>query len=169
MKIKRIPYGKGNYYISENGDIFNSETGLKLKNKKLKTGYEEIMLYDTGKSKTFLVHRLVADAFLDESGEEVNHKNGIKDDNRVDNLEWCTRGENLKHAFENGLREDDVSPREIIATNANTGEKIKFSSIYKAARFLGISKGNICMCCKGIRPMASGYLFEYADMNGGDG
>lgn len=73
---------------------------------------------------------------------------------------------NLKHAFENGLREDDVSPKEIIAKNAETGEVIKFPSIYKAARFLGISQGNICMCCKGIRPMASGYLFEYADRGG---
>lgn len=164
MQVKRIPYGKGNYYISDKGEVFNSETGLKLKNKATKSGYEEIMLHNSGESKSFLVHRLVANAFLSGNGEEVNHKNGIKNDNRVENLEWCTHGENLKHAFENGLRADDVTPRKIIATNSANGEETKFPSIYKAARFLGISQGNICMCCKGIRPMANGYLFRYADV-----
>lgn len=164
MQVKRIPYGKGNYYISDKGEVFNSETGLKLKNKAMKSGYEEIMLHNSGESKSFLIHRLVANAFLSGNGEEVNHKNGIKNDNRVENLEWCTHGENLKHAFENGLRADDVAPRKIIATNSVNGEETRFPSIYKAARFLGISQGNICMCCKGIRPMANGYLFRYADI-----
>lgn len=167
MNLKRIPFGKGNYYISDYGEIYNSETGMKLKNKVAKTGYEEICLHDSGKSKYFLVHRLVANAFLDGTGEEINHKNGNKTDNRASNLEWCTHGQNLKHAFENGLRNDDVSPKRIIAKNAETGETIEFPSIYKAARFLGISQGNICMCCKGMRPMASGYLFEYIQ-NGGE-
>lgn len=166
MNLKRIPFGRGNYCVSDEGEIYNSDTGLKMKKKKAKSGYEEITICDSGYSKSFLVHRLVASAFLPETGEEVNHKNGVKTDNRVINLEWCTHGKNLKHAFENGLREDDVSPKEIIAKNAETGEVIKFPSIYKAARFLGISQGNICMCCKGIRPMASGYLFEYADRGG---
>lgn len=166
MIFKKIPFGRGNYYVSDQGEIYNSDTGLKMKKKISKSGYEEINLCDSGRPKSFLVHRLVASAFLPQTGEEVNHKNGVKTDNRVINLEWCTHDKNLKHAFENRLRENDVSPKKIIAKNAETGETIKFSSIYKAARFLGISQGNICMCCKGIRPMASGYLFEYAEKGG---
>lgn len=166
MEFKRIPYGRGNYFVSTNGDIYNSENGIFLKKKIAKTGYEEVRLSDCGKDKSFLVHRLVANAFLRGEGDEVNHKNGIKNDNRVSNLEKCTRGQNLKHAYLAGLREDDVSPKEVIATNVETGEEMPFHSIYNAARFLGISQGNICMCCKGIRPMASGFYFRYG--NGGE-
>ena len=53
MNLKRIPFGRGNYCVSDEGEIYNSDTGLKMKKKKAKSGYEEITLCDSGYSKSF--------------------------------------------------------------------------------------------------------------------
>ena len=108
---KSIKGYEGRYKISSNGKVYSL-----ISNKELK-GYEwcdniyrMVGLYKNGKCKQFSVHRLLAIAFLGESNIdtdqriEVNHKNGIKTDNRVENLEWCTHGENQSHAFIIGLK-----------------------------------------------------------------
>jgi len=68
-------------------------------------GYKRVTLNIDGKGKGFLVHRLLATAFIPiiKGKNFINHKNCIKSDNRIDNIEWCTVSENTKHAFDNGL------------------------------------------------------------------
>ena len=93
-----------NYEVSDLGEIRNKLT-LQVKSLRLnKQGYSRVTLYPSG--KTYTVHRLVALTFLSEKFEEglvVNHKDGVKTNNNVDNLEWATNTENMRHAFENGV------------------------------------------------------------------
>ncbi len=72
-----------------------------------KDRYVGIRLQGKDRRRSFLVHRLVARAFLGPCplGKEVNHKNGIKSDNRIENLEYVTRAQNIRHSFDTGLRE----------------------------------------------------------------
>lgn len=77
-----------------------------LKKKVTKKGYERLTLSVSGKHKDVGVHRLVAQAFIQnpENKKEVNHIDGNKQNNQISNLEWCTRNENEKHAFKIGLK-----------------------------------------------------------------
>ncbi|PHR23601.1 MAG: hypothetical protein COA36_16855 [Desulfotalea sp.] len=82
--------------------------GRVLKQHKNRKGYIQVKLCDNANHKSFRVHRLVADAFLpnlsiDPKVNQVNHINGIKDDNNYLNLEWCTNQENVIHAYANNL------------------------------------------------------------------
>lgn len=152
----------GLYEVSRYGEVRNAKT-LNHLAVATKAGYLQVGLFKDSKQKWKLVHRLVAEAFLPGKTDkpEVNHIDGDKRNNSAENLEWCSRNQNLRHAYLTGLREEDTSARKIRCVS-QTGEVIYFSSIYKAARALGISQGNICMVCKGQRPLASGYKFQYA-------
>lgn len=78
-----------------------------LKQKINKYGYKALSLWKNAKKIDCVVHKLVASAFITntENKPQVNHKNGNKTDNRVENLEWCTNKENSVHAWRNGLME----------------------------------------------------------------
>lgn len=152
------------YAVRKDGTIINKKTGCVMKGKTTKEGYKEVSLQSDEGQKSLLVHRLIAEAFCKRSAgtTEVNHINGVKSDNRAENLEWVTHGENLRHAFENGLMSNNATPREVIAQDMQTGAEQKFPSIYRAARLLKTSQGNICMACQGKRPHAGGYFWRYA-------
>lgn len=111
-----------------------------LKLKTDKNGYKRVTLYKNRSPKYFLVHRLVAEAFIPEvEGKElINHIDCNPSNNYVSNLEWCNHTENLKHAYENRLnKSNDV----IILLNTVTNEPKVFISKSEASLFLGRNKG----------------------------
>lgn len=117
--MKDIPGYEGVYQADEDGNIFSVErwvehakTGKQFVPAKKRalsnhgTGYLTVRLAKGGVVKTHRVHRLIAETFLPKStsdGDEVNHKNGVKSDNRLCNLEWCSPQENITHAHATGL------------------------------------------------------------------
>lgn len=87
-----------NYSVSNYGRVRNDKKGTFLSPRNLK-GYQRVSLWYNGKAHDHRIHRLVAQAFLPnpDNKAEVNHINGIRNDNRVSNLEWCTGKENSEH------------------------------------------------------------------------
>lgn len=99
---KNIVGYKGYYQVSNLGRIFRESSGGISKGYKNKKGYLCISLYKDGNVEGFRVHRLVAEAFIRSPfvGEQINHKDGDKENNIVSNLEWVTCKENIIHAKE---------------------------------------------------------------------
>lgn len=139
-----------------------------------RNGYMQAWLCDGKKKKSFSVHRLVAEAFIPNEGNKrtVNHKNGIKNDNRICNLEWATHGENIKHAYATGLREP--SERQKKATAKKCGKPVlmmdangkilnTFESSHEAERKTGVHHQDILKCCKKIFKHAKGYVWRFAN------
>jgi len=94
-----------NYSVSNYGKIRNDKTGRILKPQKNTCGYLFVVLYENGVCKNYRIHRLVALAFIPnpENKRTINHIDGIKINNEVTNLEWCTQKENIHHAMDTGL------------------------------------------------------------------
>lgn len=92
------------YFVCENGDVFGPKKQTPLKPGLSGSGYYFVILCNGWGQVQTQVHRLVAVAFCSGSGADVNHKNGIKTDNRAENLEWCSRSDNQRHAADIGLK-----------------------------------------------------------------
>lgn len=131
-------------------------------------GYMSVVLTSNNKSKTFLVHRLVAKTFITniENKPEVNHKDGNKLNNCVENLEWCTKSENIQHAFDTGLKKafkgDKNSCSKAICQYTLKNVFIKrYGSTMEAEREKQANHSAIIRCCKGNQKTAGGFLWRY--------
>ena len=103
-----------------------------------------VELWKDGKHKTILVHRLVANAFLEtniDTNLTINHKDGNRLNNRVDNLEWVTKADNIRHAFDNGL----IPCKQIKLINKKNKEIKMYRSMAKASEEMHYNKGYISL------------------------
>lgn len=100
-----IPGIESHYLAGSDGHVYTLKTYRKRIGRNSNKGYPQVTISIQNKITLWLVHRLIASAFHGQpKGLEVNHKNGVKDDNRPENLEWVTRSENHIHAYKTGLK-----------------------------------------------------------------
>lgn len=162
------------YIINKNGD--KQYFPGKYLTQGVSDNYLKVTLSKSNKQRTFRVHILVARAFIPnpENKPEVNHIDGNKKNNKVNNLEWNTRSENELHAYKNGLAKPSDKQKQAVAKYAKenyskkvvqyslNGEFIKeWNSMHDVWRELGIKPSYICRCCKGLRNQTYGYIWKY--------
>ena len=178
--------GFDGYFISSFGRVWsNNQRPRFLCFSVDKCGYSHVKLYKDKKANSRLVHRLVAEAFVENTNgcKEVNHKDEDKNNNRSDNLEWCTRTYNILYGKAGKERYEKMKvtqrlthkgQRPVECLDAVTGEVLhRFFSIGEAARVMFGAYGskrsvrsNIISCCRHRKNVktAHGYKWRYADV-----
>lgn len=144
------------YIVYSDGKIFSLARNKFLKPYISSNGYERVRICYDGKFESWTVHRLVATMFLDKSEgqNQVNHKNGIKTDNRVENLEWCTISENQKHSWKMGLIK---SAHAKVVLDTQTG--VFYESASELSRLLNISTSYFIQKLNGLRKNNTHYQY----------
>lgn len=145
--------------------------GQAIKPRQLR-GYLRVTLRDNKKGVTRQIHRLVAEAFIPNphNKPQVNHIDGNKHNNCVDNLEWATAKENTVHAWEHGMCKVTNKTLDCLALGTLANETPVLchnnGTVYRsqadAARALGISQSRISCVCAGKQASTHGYSFSFA-------
>lgn len=175
---------EGLYQVSSFGKVksldrtnfkFNRSVPLKGRILKLNTnihGYPFATIYKNGVSHSITVHRLVAETFIPnpDNKPQVNHINGCKSDNRVDNLEWVTASENQTHSFrvlgtKNSMKgkygKQNAKSKVVLQMDMNGRFIAEYESAYEASRHTDGSPQGISRCCRGGRNSHKGFIWKY--------
>lgn len=164
--------GFDNYSVSTVGDVRNDKSGENLTAWRTKNGYWCVNPSQNGITQRFYVHRLVAQAFIPNPAEkeQVNHINGVKSDNRVENLEWCTSSENHRHRSRVlGVKSsgEHMSMMQDLARLTHykpvlcVETKVVFGSVVDAAKSVDRSPCSIVDALKGRHETCAGFHWKY--------
>lgn len=157
---KDIKEYEGLYQVSNLGKVKSLKRN-KIITPKLIHSYFSVILYNKKNYKNFRIHRLVAQAFIPNPNNypQVNHIDGNKLNNSVNNLEWCTQSHNMKEAYRIGLEK----PKKMTINQYDlSGNFIKMWNSIKDVEVF-YNNRHISDCCKGKRKTACGYIWRYAD------
>lgn len=152
-----------NYIIFENGRVYSKLTHRYLKPSTHRDGYLTVKLYQGEEKKEKFIHVLVAQSFIPKikGKEKVNHKDGIKTNNHVDNLEWETSSGNTEHAHRTGLIKKYNKP---VVQYTKDGEYVKtYPSVKEAAATIGVGKEHFSAVCNGKYKTCQGFVFKFQD------
>ncbi len=184
MNWKPVEELNGLYEVSDCGCVRRTN-GNELKLLLDTHGYPIVYPSINGKDRPMKVHRLVAKAFLPnpDNKPQVNHIDGVKTNNKIDNLEWVTQAENNAHAWLTGLNHNTekqrasavISGRENVKRSHEVHKKPVFCnetnkvypSICDAAIELGVNDSKISLVAKGKRNQTGGFTFCYAEVKHG--
>ncbi len=153
-----------NYAVSDCGRVMNVQRNqIKAVQFNPYNGYEHISLWDSGDCANCYIHRLVALAFIGPpiGVMDVNHKDGNKRNNFVENLEWMTRSENQLHAYRTGVRGPFTPHNKRTIVCLETGQA--FESIKECGDLMHIRPSSISNYLAGRRRDVFGYTFEYVE------
>jgi hypothetical protein len=153
------------YEASDKGEIRKKSNNYILK-QNIRNGYNAVCLYcpSTKKKSTKNVHRIIGETFIHKNPSEkdnfcINHKDGNKLNNKIENLEWCSYKKNSKHALETKLLKPFT--QSVKQYDMNNNYIKTFSSIKEAERETGASNKHLSSVCKGKRRSCGGYIWKY--------
>jgi hypothetical protein len=154
-QIKNVDIG--DYIIYENGDVYSKKKNIILRQQFDGNGYFQVGLFVNKINKKYKVHRLIAENFIPNPFQKpmVNHKNGIKSDNRICNLEWVTNKENTVHAAMNGLTTNKHSMKPVI--DLYTG--VFYESATELSKVIGMNKYTLMGKLAGYRKKINRYVY----------
>lgn len=155
---------EGLYEVSNFGKV-RHKNGLEIGGGINSYGYRAYSLFKDGKRYTGKGHRLVAEAFIPNpcGKRNVNHKDGDKDNNSADNLEWATHGENGKHARQQ--LSVDYTEKPVVQLSQSGDVVAIWANAALPSRLLNISSQLISACCRGTAKSAGDFFWQYADFS----
>lgn len=156
-----------NYLVSDDGQIMSKRFNKILTPKMNWDGYHRIQIWKENKNQFVSWHRIIAETFVPnpENKPYINHKNGIKSDNRAENLEWCTQQENIIHAWKTGLSKHKNNKagcsKAVIQMDLFGNEINSYPSQMEAQRQTGIPHSNISYACRHPNSVCHGYKWKF--------
>ena len=154
---------EGIYKVSKSGRIYSIQSGFEIMQNEQNNGYLMVNIRGKGKARLMTVHRIVAEAFIDNPDNLpfVNHKDENKHNNNADNLEWCTAKYNANYGT---VKERHSATASFPVLCVETG--IIYPSAVVAAKSLGMKRGTITHCLSGYAKTSGGYHWKYIKKEG---